>query len=76
MTAKECVVKRIKRICTDRNISMFELSRISGVSYSTLYSAVNSKQKDISIRTVIRLCDGIGMSMVDFFDSPEFDSLK
>lgn len=76
MTAKECVVKRIKRICTDRNISMYELSRISGVSYSTLYSAVNSKQKDISIRTVIRLCDGIGMSMVDFFDSPEFDSLK
>lgn len=76
MTAKECVVERIKRICTDRNISMYELSKISGVSYSTLYSAVNSKQKDISIRTVIRLCDGIGMSMVDFFDSPEFDNLK
>ena len=75
MSVKDAVVKRFKAICLERNIKLNELANISGVTPSTAYSMMDEKRRDISITTIKKFCDGLEISLGEFFSSPEFDSL-
>lgn len=76
MFIKEAIVLRFKEICLERNIKFNELATLSGVTPSTVYSMMDNKRKDISVNTVKRLCDGLEISIIDFFDSPIFEKLE
>ena len=76
MSVKDAVVKRFKAICLERNIKLNELANISGVTPSTAYSMMDEKRRDISITTIKKFCDGLEISLGEFFSSPEFDSLE
>ena len=43
---------------------------------STVYSMVDARRREISITTIKKLCDGLNMSLGEFFSSPEFDELE
>ena len=73
---KEAVVQRLKNICKDRGIAANELANLSGVTPSTVYSLLNSERKNASITTIKILCDGLDMTLGEFFSSPEFDDLE
>ena len=73
---KEAVVLRFKEICSERNIKFNELATLSGVTPSTVYSMMDNRRKDISLNTVKKLCDGLEISIIDFFDSPIFENLE
>ena len=73
---KNAVVERIKNICKEREIAANELANISGVTPSTVYSLLDEKRKNVSITTIKILCDGLNMSLGEFFSSPEFDNLE
>ena len=73
---KNAVVQRLKNICKDRNIAANELANISGVTPSTVYSLLNEKRHNVSITTIKILCDGLEISLGEFFSSPEFDKLE
>ena len=75
MGVKDAVVKRFCSVCKERNIKPNELANLSGVTPSTVYSMMDAKRRDISIITVKKLCDGLDMSLGEFFSSPEFDTL-
>ena len=47
----------------------------SGVTPSTVYSMFDPERKDISIRTIKKLCDGLGITLGEFFSTPAFDRL-
>lgn len=53
-----------------------ELAVISGVTPSTVYSMMQSNRNDVSINTIKKLCDGLGMTLGEFFSTPEFDNLE
>ena len=72
---KSAVVERFKNICKERGIAANELANISGVTPSTVYSLFDEKRKNVSITTIKILCDGLEMSLGEFFTSPEFDRL-
>ena len=76
MSVKDAVVKRFKAICLERNIKLNELANISGVTPSTAYSMMDETRRDISITTIKKFCDGLDISLGEFFSSPEFDSLE
>ncbi len=76
MYIKEAIVLRFKEICSQRNIKYNELARLSGVTPSTVYSMMDSTRKDISVITVKKLCDGLGISIIDFFNSSMFENLE
>ena len=76
MSVKDAVVKRFQAICLERNIKLNELANISGVTPSTAYSMMDEKRRDISITTIKKFCDGLDISLGEFFSSPEFDSLE
>jgi DNA-binding Xre family transcriptional regulator len=76
MFIKEAIVLRFKEICCQRNIKFNELATLSGVTPSTVYSMMDSRRKDMSILTVKKLCDGLEISIIDFFNSPVFEKLE
>lgn len=76
MGVKEAVVARFRSICEQCNMKINELATSSGVTPSTAYSMFDDSRHDISIVTIKRFCDGLDVSLKDFFDSEEFDNLE
>ena len=76
MIVKQAVVNRFLQICKDRNIKPNELANISGVTPSTVYSMIDERRKDISIITIKKLCDGLEITLGEFFSTSEFDNLE
>lgn len=73
---KNAVVQRLKNICAERGIAANELANISGVTPSTVYSLFDERRQNVSITTIKILCDGLEMSLGEFFSSTEFDNLE
>jgi len=76
MAVKDAVVARFQEICAQRNMAINELATRSGVTPSTAYSMVNPDRRDVSIVTIKKLCDGLDMTLGEFFSTPEFDALE
>ena len=76
MTVKDAVVLRFQQICDQRGIKTNELANISGVTPSTVYSMMDVSRRDLSIITIKKLCDGLDMTLGEFFSTPEFDELE
>lgn len=76
MNVKDVVADRFLNLCTERNIRINELANISGVTPSTAYSMMDKRRRDISIVTIKKFCDGLEITLGDFFSTPEFDALE
>ncbi len=76
MTIKEAVEKRIVALCKERGIAINMLANISGVSPSTVYSILNEKSQNPGVCSIKKICDGLDISIREFFDSELFDNLE
>ena len=76
MYVKDAVAERFQVLCRERKIHINELANLSGVTPSTAYSMMDPKRRDISIITIKKFCDGLEISLGDFFSHPLFDSLE
>lgn len=76
MGVKDAVVERFLNLCKEQNIKLNELVNRSGVTPSTVYSLMDSSRRDVSIITIKKLCDGLDISLGEFFQSTEFDELE
>ena len=75
MAVKDAVTKRFAEICEQRKMKLNELAGISGVTPSSVYSMMDSRRRDVSISLIKKLCDGLEISLAEFFSSPIFDEL-
>lgn len=76
MDIKQAVVMRIKEICAERNIKYNELANISGITPSTVYSMLDSSRNEVAINTIKKLCDGLEITLGEFFSTEYFDNLE
>lgn len=76
MKTIEAVRHRILALCTERQISLNKLANLSGLSPSSLKNILYGKSQNPTIRTVKIICDGLGITLKDFFSTAEFDSLE
>ena len=76
MNTKQAVAKRIVELCNDRNIAINALANIPGVSPSTIYSMLNEKSQNPGVVSVKKICDGLEITLRQFFDSPIFDDIE
>lgn len=76
MSVKDIVAKRFKELCDERNIKINELANLSGVTPSTAYSMIDENRRDVSITTIKKFCDGLEITLGEFFSTPEFDGLE
>lgn len=76
MGIKEAVVARFREILIQRNMCPNELAYRSGVTPSTVYSMLDERRKEVTINLIKKLCDGLDMSLGDFFSARVFDELE
>ena len=76
MTTKEAVAQRIIDLCAERNIAVNALANISGVAQPTIYSMLNTKSQNPGVVSIKKICDGLEITVRQFFDSPLFDDTE
>ena len=76
MNISQAVSVRIVDLCRERNIPINKLCTISGVTQSTVNDIVNHKARNIGIVTIKKLCDGLDITITDFFDTDYFKGLE
>ena len=76
MDTLSTVKNRILYLCEKNNITISKLATESAVPHSTLKSILYGNSKNPGIVTIKMLCDGFGISLTEFFDTPEFRILE
>ena len=73
MQLNEAVSKRITELLQERNMTQYQLYIQSGLPKSTINSVVNCLYDSVKLRVIHEMCQGLGVSISDFFTSPLFD---
>lgn len=76
MAVKQAVVQRFEELMKERGMRPNELANRSGVTPSTVYSMLDERRKELSINVIKKLCDGMDMTLGEFFSSPIFEKLE
>ena len=63
-------------LCRYHDISLNRLCTESGITQSTLNNFISGRNKSVTISTLKKVCDGLGMSIEDFFKSDLFHDLE
>ena len=77
MTDSSTAVRsRILELCRQRHITINRLAPLSGVTQSTLNNIVSGRNNSATVATIKKLCDGLDITLRDFFNVPAFDDLE
>lgn len=76
MRIYEATAKRIRELCKERDITPNGLSYLSGISQSTIKSILNGESQNPGIATIKKICDGLNITIGEFFSTEEFDNLE
>ena len=76
MNIGEAVRERIIELCRENDISINKLCTMSGVTQSTVNNIVSGRNNSATVSTIKKLCDGLGISIEDFFHSELFRNLE
>ena len=76
MDTSTAVRQRILELCAQRGITVNRLATRSGVTQSTVNNIVSGRNHSATVTTIKKLCDGLDISLREFFDTPVFDALE
>jgi len=76
MDTRRVVQERIIELCQAKRWSFNALANYSGIPSGTLKNIISGKSKNPGIVTIKKICDGLEISLADFFDTAEFALLE
>ena len=76
MTIGEAVRERILELCAERDMTINKLSTISGITQSTVNNIVGGRNNSTTVSTIQKLCDGLGITIVEFFNDDRFKEIE
>ena len=76
MNIGEAVRLRIIELCTNKHITVNKLSTISGITQSTLNNIISGRNNSTTVSTVKKICDGLEITIQDFFEADVFNNLE
>lgn len=76
MNIGEATKLRIIELCKEYKITVNKLATTSGITQSTLSNIVSGRNNSATISTIKKICDGLNISIRDFFKSNLFDNLE
>ncbi len=76
MTVGNAIRERINELCQEHNLTFNKLSSISGITQSTLNNIISGRNNSTTASTIQKLCDGLGITIRQFFDSSLFDDIE
>lgn len=68
----KAVGQRILNLCSEYGYTVNHLSELSGITQSTVSDIVNGKSKNVGVVTLQKLCEGLGITLEEFFTDPLF----
>ncbi|MBQ2901215.1 MAG: helix-turn-helix transcriptional regulator [Agathobacter sp.] len=72
---QEILLRRIETLCKEKGISYYVLSYRATVPLSTLAHIMDGSTQNPGVFTIMKLCDGLGVTLQEFFDTQEFEEL-
>ena len=76
MKIGEAVKIRILELCNEQSITVNKLSIVCGITQSTINNITSGRNDSTTIATIKKICDGLEISIRDFFDSNVFNDLE
>ena len=76
MYTVSAVRDRILQLCEERNMSINKLATLSALPPSSVKNILYGKSQNPKLLTIKLLCDGLGITLGEFFSTPEFDALE
>lgn len=76
MRVNEAVRLRILELCQQNDITLNKLSTICGITQSTLNNVISGRNSTTTVSTIQKICDGLEITILDFFSSPLFEDLE
>ena len=76
MDTSTAVRQRLLELCAQRGITVNRLATRSGVTQSTVNNIVSGRNHSATVATIKKLCDGLDITLREFFDTPVFDALE
>ena len=76
MNIGEAVRLRILELCSEHKITVNKLATLSGITQSTLNNIVSGRNNSTTVSTVKKICDGLELEIIDFFNTPLFENLE
>ena len=76
MTTQETIARRIRSLCKERGITPNGLANLSAVPQATIKSILNGESQNPGTVTIKKLCDGLDITLGEFFSTPEFDAVE
>ena len=67
---------RILQLCEERNLTINKLATICALPPSSVKSILYGNSQNPKILTIKLICDCLDMTLAEFFDTPEFNSLE
>ena len=75
MNTQEAIAERILQLCKERMLTPNGLSNLAAVPQATIKSILNGESKNPGTVTIKKLCDGLEITLGEFFSTPVFDAL-
>ena len=76
MNTVSAVRNRILQLCEERNISINRLATLCALPPSSIKNILYGKSQNPKLLTIKLICDGLDMTLGEFFSTPEFDGLE
>jgi transcriptional regulator with XRE-family HTH domain len=73
---KRVTGNRIVELCKQQDISINTLSVRAGIASSNIRNILDRNKKTIGLKTIKIICDEFGITLGQFFTTPEFDELE
>ena len=75
MKLSEAMSKKLLKICDERNISINKLATICLLTQSTVQNIIEGNSSNPKLLTIVRICDGLGITLKDFFSDELFTNI-
>ena len=76
MDTRKAVANRLLQLCEEKRLSVNALAILSAVPPSTLKNVINGGSKNAGVVTIKKLCDGLEISLREFFNDDIFDDIE
>ena len=76
MDFSDLIALKIKELMQEKNMSIYKLEELSGVYTSTITMFLNRKTQTIRLENLLYICEGLGISLSDFFADKRFASVE
>mgnify|MGYP002921991850 CR=1 FL=1 len=75
MKINDAISQKLLKICQEKKISVNKLAVLCCLTQSTIQNIIDGNSSNPKILTIVRICDGLGISLKEFFDDDLFSNI-